>query len=177
MTALSDHERLHHDPRTKLQIKEALFDFLYAPVKLQFKQRLDALIVKNTLLGGYSHKSFMHKNVLYNCDTAPLPRKMNRLVPALTNDMADYLRDAKQLDEKEIPYVIGYINQVLNSSNDLCDYYRLLPESVHAPLQQLINTCPCKARRLSDEVVALLQDKNQHTIDLMRQRMVINLIS
>jgi hypothetical protein len=169
-------EHLQHDPRTKQQIKDILFEHLYGPIQKQFKDRIDALIVKNTLLGGYSHKSFMHKNVLYNCDVASLPRKMNRLVPQLTADMNDYLKDLKELNEKELPFVVGYINQVLNSSNDLHDYLRLLPPAVHHPIMDLINTCPCRTKKLAQETVDLLQQKNLSSINLMKRRMVTNLL-
>lgn len=169
-------ETLQHDPRTKQQIKDALYEYLYAPIQKRFKDRLDQLIVKNAVLCGYSHKSFMYRNILYNCDTSPLPKKMNRLAPALQPDMNEYLRDLKELNEKELPYVLGYINQVLNSSNDLCDYLRLLPASVHSPVEALIATCPCRGKKLPEEAVQLLQKKNQAPIDLMKQRMVTNLI-
>lgn len=169
-------EQLQHDPRTKQQIKDVLFHFLYDPVEKEFKRRLDALIVRNAVVCGFTHKSMMYKNVLYNCDNQPLPRKMNRLAVALQPDMNEYLREMKQLNDKEVPYVLGYINQVLNSSNDLCDYYRLLPEAVHEPLRVIIDTCPCRSKKLSDEVVIMLKDKNQPSITLMRERMVSNLL-
>lgn len=170
-------EHLQHDPKTKRQIKDTLDAFLYDPVRRQFKQRLDQIIVRNAVTGGYTHKSFMHKNVLYNCDSDPLPRKMNRLVPTLHQDMGDYLRDAKHLNEKEVPFVIGYINQVLNASNNLNDYLRLLPEAVHMPVVQLIATCPCQAKLLHEDAVVMLQEKNQTSIQMMKARMVINLIT
>lgn len=140
------------------------------------KKRLDAIIIKNTVLGGYSHKSLMYKNVLYNCDDAPLPRKMNRLVSQVQFEMLDYLAEVKQLNEKELPFVIGYINQVLNSSNDMCDYLRLLPEAVHQPIRHLIDTCPCKAKSLNEDTVDMLREKNKASIHMMRQRMVTNLL-
>lgn len=169
-------EHIQQDPKTKQQIKEILYGFLYAPVQKQFKQRLDAIIVKNTLQGGYSHKSFTYRGVLYSCDVTAAPRKMNRLLPALMLDMADYLKDLKHLNEKEIPYVIGYINQVLNSSNHLADYLRLLPEAVHEPLKAFIATCLCHNPPLHGDTVRLLMDKNKDPITLMKNRMVTNLI-
>lgn len=169
-------DTLSHDPRTKQQIKDAIYSFLYQPTEKQMKLRLDTLIVKNAVIGGYTHKSFMHKNILYNCDATALPRKMNRLVPQLYEDMAEYLKDLKQLNEREVPYVVGYINQVLNSSNDLCDYLKLLPEAVHNPIKHLIATCPCRNEKLPQETVQMLQKKNQTSIDLMKQRMVLNLL-
>ena len=80
-------EQLQHDPRTKLQIKEALYSYLYQPVNEQFKHRLDTLIVKNAVINKYTHKSFMYKSELYTCDPAPAPRKMNRLHPSLVKEM------------------------------------------------------------------------------------------
>jgi hypothetical protein len=169
-------EQLQHDPRTKQQIKDVLYMQLYQPIEKQLKHRLEQLIVKNAVLGGYSHKSFMYKNILYNCDSNALPRKMNRLVIQLQPAMNEYLKEVKHLNEKELPYVLGFINQVLNSSNDLHDYLRLLPQAVHHPLKKLIDTCPCKSKKLSDETVTMLRDKNQASINLMKERMVINLL-
>ena len=168
--------QLQHDPRTKQQIKDALHAFLYAPVEKQMKRQLDALIVKNTFMCGHTHRSFVYKNVLYSCDESPLPRKMNRLDTRLVPDMNDYLKELKQLNEEELPYVLGYINQVLNASNDLCDYLRLLPDAVHRPVQSLIDTYPCKGKKMPPEAVTFLQEKNQAAIDMMRRRMVTNLL-
>ena len=169
-------EQLQHDPRTKQQIKDALYAFLYSPIEKQFEKRLAELIVKNTLLCGYSHKSFMYKNTLYNIDTNALPRKMNRLHINLQGPMNDYLKDLKALNETEVPYVIGYINQVLNSSNDLCDYLRLLPEAIHGPIQHFIATRPSESKKLPEEAVSVLQGKNATSINMMKKRMVTNLL-
>lgn len=173
---MSDHQQLQHDPRTKQQIKDVLYDFLYTPIQKQFKERVDSIIVKNAVLGACTHASFMYKNVLYSCDQNALPRKMNRLLIQLQPAMNDYLKDVKLLNEKELPYVLGYINQVLNSSNDLHDYLRLLPAAVHHPVQLMIDSCPCKAKKLSDETVTMLQVKNQASINMMKARMVTNLL-
>ena len=169
-------EQLQHDPRTKQQIKQVLYELLYTPIQKQFEKRLEQITVKNAVLGGYDHKSFMYKSVLYNCDNNELPRKMNRLVTQLQPAMNEYLKELKQLNEKEMPYVLGYINQVLNSSNELHDYLRLLPPSVHHAIQGLINTCTCRGKKLPDETVALLQEKNLGSVQLMKNRMVTNLL-
>ena len=169
-------EQLQHDPRTKSQIKDLLYAFLYTPVQNQFQQRLDTLITRNAVIQGISHKSFIYKGVIYSCDTTPVPRRMNRLAIQLVPDMNDYLIDLKQLNEHELPYVLGFINQVLNSSNDLHDYLRLLPQSVHQPIEKLIATWPCRAKQLTDEDVQAIQTKNSQPILLMKQRMVSNML-
>lgn len=169
-------EPLQHDPRTKQQIKDALYEFLYAPVQKQFKSRLDVLAVRNTLLGSYSHKSFIYKGIVYNCDLAVLPRKMNRLVPQLVPLMDDYLKDLKALNDQELPFVLGFINQVLNSSEGLSDYLRLFPEAVHHPLAKIIDSCPCKKVYLTEEKILQLRNKNHTSIQMMKSRMVTNLL-
>ena len=169
-------EVLQHDPRTKQQIKDMLYAFLYEPVQRQFKTRLDTLINRNTLISGASHHSFTYKGCFYTNDLTPPPRKMNRLVPQLHADMDAYLADLKQLNDKEVPYVVGFINQVLNASNDLHDYLRVLPKSLHQPIQKLIDSCPYRTKKLTDAEVQEMQSRNQHYIDLVKQRMVTNLL-
>jgi hypothetical protein len=169
-------EQLQYDPRTKQLIKDTLYDFLYTPVVNQFQRRLDVLIVKNTLLGGYSHKSFNYKGVLYSCDSGSPPRKWNRLLSQLKPQMDEYLQDLNQLNEHELPFVIGFINQVLNASNDIQDYLKLFPESLHQPLNSLIASCPCGREQLTTDKVAELLSKNSEPINMMKARMVKNLL-
>ena len=169
-------EVLQHDPRTKQQIKDMLYAFLYEPVQRQFKTRLDSLIKRNTVILGASHQSFIYKGNLYTCDIAPPPRKLNRLVPQLVPDMEAYLTDQKQINDKERPYVVGFINQVLNASNDLHDYLRVLPQSLRPPIQKLIDSYPCRTKKLTDAEVQEMQAKNQRYIDLVKARMVMNLL-
>ena len=169
-------EPLQLDPRAKQQIKNALYMYLYEPVEKHFAQRLTTLIVKNSLLGQHAHNSFMYKGVLYNCDGTPPPRKSNKLLPQLVPYMDAYLKDLKTLNDTEIPYVLGFINQVLNSSNALSDYLRLLPESVHEPIEKMIKSWPCRAKELPQETVNEIQQFNQRSISLMKQRMLRNLL-
>lgn len=169
-------EKLQYDPRTKQLIKDTLYDFLYTPVVNQFQRRLDVLIVKNALLGGYSHKSFNYKGVFYSCDSGSPPRKGNRLSSQLKPHMDEYLHDLQQLNEKELPFVVGFINQVLNVSSDIQDYLKLFPESVHRPLNSLIASCPCGRKQLTADKVAELLSKNSEPINMMKARMVKNLL-
>ena len=170
-------EQLQHDPRTKQQIKDTLYAYLYLPVQNQFKTQLELLIIRNTLINGTGHKSFHYKGEYFCCDSNPPPRKWNRLDVHLRPAMNEYLAELKQLNEGELPFVMGFINQVLNASNNFGDYLQLLPDAVHPPIEQLMATCPCHARQLSNERVTELRDQNQLSIQLMKKRMVMNLIT
>jgi len=167
---------LQHDPRTKQQIKDLLFTFLYSPVEIHFKKQLNTIILKNAALLNTTKQYFNYKGILYSLDTTPVIRKMIRLYPDLHPVMDQYLKDTRQLNNNELPYVLGFINQVLNYSNNLQDYLVLLPESVHQPIQELIDTCPCRVLTADAESIAQLKEKNKSSIDLMKQRMMSNLL-
>ncbi len=169
-------EQLQHDPRSKSQVKDALYYFLYTPVLKQFENQLENLIIKNTIAIGGSHKSFWYKDKLYTCDTATPPRKLNRLAPQFKAEMDTYLTEIEQLNSYELPRVLGFITKVLNTSNSLTDYLEVLPTAVHRPLQQLIATCPCRTKSLSPDSVKELQDSNQVAIALLKQRLVTNML-
>ena len=64
----------------------------------------------------------------------------------------------------------------MNATSDLTDYLRVLPESVHQPLQKLMATCPCRTATLAPEKVEQLKAKNAVPIDLMKQRLMTNLL-
>lgn len=169
-------ESLQHDPRIKQQIKDVLYEFLYEPVQKQAKTKLDTIIQQNCVALNSPHESFIYQGVVYSTNNGKLPRKMNRLVPQLHPQMEDYLNDMKQLNEYELPYVLGFVNQVLNSSNDLHDYLRVLPASVHQPIQDLIATCPCRTIKLPQDKVETLQQKNELPIQLMKKRLLLNVL-
>jgi len=169
-------EALQHDPRTKQQIKELLYDSVYEPVNTRFSERISNIIVKNTGLSATSHRSFIYKRKYYTLDAGPKPLKINRLHPSLYEEMDKYLADLSELNDRELPYVLGFINQVLNSSNNIQDYMKLLPESMHTVLRDLADTCPYHTRILPDEKVEEITSKNQASIELLKKRMVLNLI-
>ena len=169
-------DTIHHDPRTKQQIKDAIYDFLYRPVHQQFQNRIEDLIMRNTLLGGYTHKHFMYKGEVYNCDMTNPPIKKNRLVLSLKPDMDSYLHDLQKLNNEELPYVLGFLNRVLNASNGLSDYLLVLPESVHQPIIDFIKSCPCSTHHLSPDAIDELKSKNADSIALIKRRMLSNLL-
>ena len=90
--------------------------------------------------------------------------------------MDEYLTDLEELNNKELPYVLGFINQVLNASCDLTDYMRVLPEAIHHPLAQMVATCPCRTTSLPEERVTHLMNKNQEPINMIKRRLVTNLL-
>ena len=169
-------DQLHRDPRTKQQIKDALYDFLYKPVLEQFSTQLETIIVNNCLLLSISDRMFSYKGVLYQTVLNTNLRVVPRLHKQLHREMDEYLIEIQQLNNYELPYVLGFISQVLNASNDISDYLRVLPPAVHHPVQQLIETCPCNTKKLTDIEISTIQQRNTVSIALMKQRLLSNLL-
>lgn len=169
-------EPLQHDPRTKQQIRDEIYQYLYSGLLKHFQTRLDDIIAKNCVLVGNSDKAFTYKGETYVTEGTVAPRRCIRLNKNLFNHMDEYLKEVKYLNNYELPHVLGYIGAVLNSSNHLHDYIRLLPDSVHRPIEKLIVTCPCKSVRLTADNILEFQQRNKLSLDLMKQRMVHNLL-
>lgn len=169
---------LDHDPMTKQRLKHALYHFLYTPVEQQFAVRLKTIVDKNCMTGGFSHRSFVYRGVLYNVDTSNFPGgvKRNRLVPSLHGEMNEYIKDKYKIRDEEMPLIMGFLNTVLNSSNAVVDYLKLLPEAVHKPIRDLAHICPSCPEQLTAAQVEDITNRSKLSIMLLRERMVRNLL-
>lgn len=170
-------DELVYDPKTKRMIKEHIFDFLYKPVNKDFDRRLKTIIVKNANLHGNDQAWISYRGEYYTFDeNQKRVRPVNRLKPELQTLMDEYLEDKSRLDDKEIPYTLGFIVHVLNASNSIQDYFRLFPESMHKPLKDLLAKCACREERLKQETIDDIKRRNSIPIELMKKRMVLNLL-
>ena len=170
-------EELVYDPKTKMLIKDTLYAFLYVPVEEHFQKRLDTLIKKNSALYGNTQQRMLFGDDTYEASNAGnYVRPVNFTHLEIRPLMKDYVQDLVKLNSQEMPYVMGFINQVLNSSNSLKDYFKVFPESVHQPIQDLMDKYSCRNETLNEKTIELLKEKNQISIDLMKTRMVKNLL-
>ena len=170
-------EELIYDPKTKQIIKDKLFNFLYDPVNRNFDKRLKTIIVKNSQLHRNDQYWLSYKGINYAVNKeSPMPRPMNRLKAELRPIMDDYIADQAYINEKELPYIIGFINQALNSSNSIQDYFQIFPQSIHKPLKTLIESCGCRKQYLEHDSVEAIKQRNLIPIELMKKRMVLNLL-
>lgn len=171
---------LVYDPQTKQQIKDKVFHFIYDPVYANFQKQLDTIIRKNAQLWVNRQEYMRYRNKIHATSAVgpagPYPRKINLCHPGVRPQMRDYLREVDRLNQQEIPYVLGFITQVLNASNSLQDYFKVFPESVHQPIRDLVHRCNCRTHSLTKAQVTELQEKNQVPLSLMKQRMVLNLL-
>lgn len=166
-----------YDPRTKKRIRQELTDELYGPINAELKRELNQIIRKNSIECGNAQQCFKYKGEIYSEDSLKLiPRPVNWLKPSFYTEMESYLDEKKTLEQDELPYVMGYINQVLNSSDSFQDYYKLFPESIHHVLKRIQEQCPCRRDTLKTEQIDRIQRQNIHSVNLMRKRITTNML-
>lgn len=175
---MKNNDELTYDPRTKQLIKDKIYQHLYEPTKRQFQQRLKAIVVKNSLIHQNGQPCFRFNGQIYSdpASKPPFPLPINDLHTSLESLMEEYLEDQEKLNKEELPYVLNYITQVLNSSEHLPDYFKLFPSSVHPVIQELIDSCVCRAEEITMDKAEAIKQKNTIPIELMKQRMVLNLL-
>lgn len=166
---------VQNDPRTKQMIKDMLYSHIYAPVEYRLHEKLKLIMGKNKLLNHHDMDYFSYKAKVYSLD-GTLIRSAPKLDPSLHGEMQEYLKELNELNRVEIPYVLNFINQVLNASNDLRDYLKILPECLHKPIQELIDAHECHTERLTAEEVEAFKERNTKSILMVKKRLMLNLL-
>ena len=166
---------LQNDPRTKQMIKDMLYSHIYDPVEYRLHEKLKLIMAKNRLLNHHDMDYFSYKAKVYSLD-GTLIRSAPKLDPSLHGEMQEYLKELNELNRVEIPYVLNFINQALNASNDLRDYLKILPECLHKPIQELIDAHECRTERLTAEEVEAFKERNTDSILMVKKRLMLNLL-
>lgn len=166
---------LQNDPRTKQMIKDMLYSHIYDPVEYRLHEKLKLIMGKNRLLNHHDMDYFSYKAKVYSLD-GTLIRSAPKLDPSLHGEMQEYLKELNELNRVEIPYVLNFINQALNASNDLWDYLKILPKCLHKPIQELIDAHDCRTERLTAEEVEAFKERNTDSILMVKKRLMLNLL-
>lgn len=170
---------MNYDARTKKAIKDALYEAIYQPVNDRYQKQLDEIIHKNSAKCNNLQEFVKHKGEVYSSSSAPHipPKPVNRVHPDLLCAMEEWQRQVDDLNTHELPYVLGYLNQVLNTSRAFNDYYKLLPHALHRILDKLKEDCPCSTDALSPEEIQELTNKNTVALDRIKQRFLLNYLN
>ena len=165
------------DPTFKQTIKDMLYGHLYNPVNEQFTERLKEIVRQHCQMMHATQPYFLYRGKLYTSDrTVKRTERVRHLARALEPQMSEYLADLKDLTDYEIPMVLGFFNNMLNSTSEVQDYLRILPEAVHTPLLEYLLDHPGTTTSLTDEQVAEIQAKNAVPIGLLKGRLFLTLL-
>lgn len=165
---------LEHHSKTKQQIKDALTSHLYSALELEFKDRLDRIIHKNSIELKSPNLSFTYKGKTYTYKGHKSSLRAANLSPKLHLEMEEYLEEMKILMDEEVNVVNVFIDTILNLTNSLQDYLSIFPNDLHPPIQALIESCPCRMKNLTEDQVKEIDNQGSQFIELINQRLTIN---
>lgn len=124
---------------------------------------------------GYQHKSFVYSGLWYSEDSDPGPRIKNVLSPELTESFKQARNEILSVSELEVPYVKGCITAALNLSNSFPDYVRTLPDALAPKIKEYAFSFHAQGI-LTQEQVDTFKSNHAHSLNLLRQRLVRNLL-
>ena len=162
--------------RIKYDIKTRLYRHLFDPVLRDFQKQIAAIGTKNGLLWGTSEKHFSYKGSSYLVNDVPVPRRLLRLHKSLFDTMDSLLEFKNKFSYEEEIVITNYITRVLNSSKSPHDFLKMFPSAVHPVIQDLVETLPTNLTPMPEEELQAVIQSSQKPIQLMKERMALNLL-
>lgn len=164
------------NPRLKLAIKERISQFLYSDPLTKLRKDLEYIITTNDQLSNKGHYMFTYRGVRYKWyENMPLVWGPLPLHQSLHKQMDQYIKETKELAE-ESALTLGYIQNILNKSDNPEDYLRLIPSALHVPIHELLAQFPDISKTLSLTDAEKLIKTHARSVDLIKQRLMLNLL-
>lgn len=160
----------------KYDIKTQLYHHLFDPVLRDIQKQIAAIGTKNGLLWGTSEKHFSYKGSTYLVNDVPIPRKFLRLHKSLFDTMDSLLEFQNKFSYEEEIIITNFITRVLNSSKNPHDFLKMFPSAVHHVIQDLVEASPTNLPSISEEELQAVVLSSQKPIQLMKERMALNLL-
>ena len=166
------------DPLMKTRIRNRLIDFVFGKIKKDLESNLSLLIARNSQLHGNAQAAFRYKRRVFTlADESQLPYGINPLHEKLEREGEELIKQLDQLLRVEIPQIDSFFTQALNASDNIPDYLKIFPESIHKPLIKIISDCPCNTTKLSEDQIEKLISDNAERIQLLKQRLLLTVLT
>lgn len=161
----------------KYNLKNALLLKLYNPSSKAFTKECEDLVLQNNVLKGVHASSFLYRGTTY-----PVLQKLGlkssyALHPSLEEKFVTVLYPFDEIQKFEVPLVAGFIIHVLNSSDCWEDYLKVFPETLHPLIEEWWFHFKWKIPTLTEAAIADILDKHSKGLQLLRARLVWNLLS
>ena len=147
---------------------------LYKQSKNDISDRLEDLSAESRQLQPHGNPGFRYKNNSYCAGGVP-PYVLTRLHAALTEKMEKILADREELAEEE-RVVTHFIRKCLNQTRSYSDLVALLPKKTHQFWVHKFAQHPEESTNFSSEYLLKFHAEHEETIDLINQRVLINIL-
>ena len=161
----------------KYNLKNALLQKLYVPSNKEFLKACEEILLQNNTLKGVYSSSFTYRGTNYPNLHKTGPRSYYTLHPCLEEKFVKILHPYDEIQQFERPLVAGFIIHVLNSSDCWEDYLKVFPETLHPLIEEWRFHFKWKIPTLTEVAIADILDKHSKGLQLLRARLVWNLLS
>lgn len=165
-------------PKAKTNLQTAMMFFIFDPFMQYWNRRVDKIIEKHVLLCSSTQYGFSYKGEDFTGSSTQLLRPpVQRLHKSLAIEMDDLLRERETVTLYEEPLVKSVLCALMNLSNNPWDYFQLLPKELHPAWEHFKTKIPTGYEsEITDSVISAFQTKHEAAFDVIRVRMVTNLI-
>lgn len=167
------------NPKTKYIIKEYLSDYLYKKAKNNIAEQIEQIAKDNAALHNMPSASFFYNGFVFPEETSGIFSHRAQLVldKGLVPRMKEVMKEKKVIEEEQC-YTNNFIMVVLNASDTIADYFALMPESLHTVLTKITSKFAVEqSSALTQEKIQNILQEHSYSVDLIKKRMLLNLIS
>lgn len=157
--------------KIKVMIQQELLDLLFSKELSHTKEFIEHILQRNIKLLGFTHYSFVYRKEPYG----EVNTKPERLHPSLHTEMDQLLLSVEEAFRIERPYATHAITSFFNKTASYSDAIIYFPEPFHSILFKYVPAMPVE-RKLTDEELCALAIKNAKYLDVIRVRLMTNLI-
>jgi len=165
-------------PRAKTNLQTAMMQFIFDPFMKYWNRRVDKIIEKHVLLCSSTQYGFSYKEEDFTGSNKRLLHPpIQRLDRSLYSDMDALLREREVIILYEQPLVNSVLCALMNLSNNPWDYFQILPKELHPAWEHFKTNMPTSYEsEVTDSSISAFQTKHEAAFDVVRIRMVTNLI-
>ena len=165
-------------PKAKTNLQTAMMSFIFDPFMKYWNRRVDKIIEKHVLLCSSTQYGFSYKGEDFTGSGKQLLRPpVQRLHKSLTVDMDALLRERETVSLYEEPLVKSVLCALMNLSNNPWDYFQILPKELHPAWEHFKAKMPTGYEsEVTESIISAFQTKHEAAFDVVRIRMVTNLI-
>lgn len=161
--------------RYKQEVRNHLLTYIYEKAEEEKAVQMDSLVMANTLLHKDAPMAFLYKGEVYRHSQI---RRTFARAPLLDKNLHErmdaWLKEQDNLLDEKV-FISGFLTTVLNASNHMEDYLKILPECLHPALREYPTTSALPA--VGDDVIQRILTRNQNAIQRIKRRLTLNLIT
>lgn len=166
---------ISQDPRLKITVKNTVLAAIYTPYHTRRRKLFEGIMLRNMTLVQTPYECFRFRGKVYGKEYAGNFVRP-KLHPDLTIEMDELTREHDKVMKTEQPLVGGFITAMLNASDSLHDWVRILPPALHSALTLVNPTGTSPPMKLSDQEVVTFLAKHNDSLQKLKQRLATNLI-